>query len=204
MQLLGIEAIYPKVNTSKPAVGHRIYPYLLRGLAIIWVHQVWATDITYVPMSTGYMYLMAIIDLYSRYVLSWSVSNTMDAEWCCQVLRKALSSYPQPEIFNTDQGSQFTSDDFTNVLLSQNIRISMDGKGRALDNIFVERLWRSVKYEDIYLKAYQDGWQLEAGLQAYFEFYNCRRFHQALNYQTPEQVLKGIKISQKPIQNKTN
>lgn len=190
MQLIGIEAIYPKVNTSKPANGHLIYPYLLRGLAIIRVHQVWATDITYVPMANGYMYLMAVIDLHSRYVLSWSVSNTMDAAWCCQVLQKALAIYPQPEIFNTDQGSQFTSDDFTSILLNRNIRISMDGKGRALDNIFVERLWRTVKYEDIYLKEYRDGWQLEAGLQAYFEFYNCRRFHQSLNYRTPEQVLK--------------
>lgn len=204
MQTLGIEAIYPKINTSKQAKGHRIYPYLLRGLVILRVHQVWATDITYVPMATGYMYLMAIIDLHSRYVLSWSVSNTMEAEWCCGVLRKALGSYPQPEIFNTDQGSQFTSDDFTDVLLSQNIRISMDGKGRALDNIFVERLWRTVKYEDIYLKAYQDGWQLEAGLQAYFDFYNCRRFHQSLNYRTPEQVLKGIKSTQKQVENKIN
>jgi len=118
-------------------------------------------------MANGYMYLMAVIDLHSRYVLSWSVSNTMDAAWCCQVLQKALSIYPQPEIFNTDQGSQFTSDDFTSILLNRNIRISMDGKGRALDNIFVERLWRTVKYEDIYLKEYRDGWQLEAGLQAY-------------------------------------
>lgn len=204
MQALGIEAIYPKVNTSKPAAGHRIYPYLLHGLVIVRVHQVWATDITYVPMATGYMYLMAIIDLHSRYVLNWSVSNAMDAEWCCQVLRKALASYPQPEIFNTDQGSQFTSDDFTAILLRQNIRISMDGKGRALDNIFVERLWRTVKYEDIYLKAYHDGWQLEAGLQAYFEFYNCRRFHQSLNYRTPEQVLMGTKNSQNQVENKIN
>lgn len=196
MQTIGIQAIYPKVNTSKPAVGHRIYPYLLRGLAIVRVHQVWATDITYVPMTTGYMYLMAIVDLGSRYVLNWSVSNTMDADWCCQVLRKALSMYPHPEIFNTDQGSQFTSNEFTAILLSKNIRISMDGKGRALDNIFVERLWRTVKYEDIYLKVYQDGWQLEAGLRDYFEFYNCRRFHQSLNYRTPEQALKEIKSSQ--------
>ena len=204
MQALGIEAIYPRINTSKPAKGHRIYPYLLRGLIIERVHQVWASDITYVPMATGYMYLMAIIDLHSRYVLNWSVSNTMEAEWCCSVLQNTLGNYPQPEIFNTDQGSQFTSDDFTGVLLSKNIRISMDGKGRALDNIFVERLWRTVKYEDIYLKAYQDGWQLEAGLQAYFEFYNCRRFHQSLNYRTPEQVLKGIKSNQKPVKNKIN
>jgi putative transposase len=159
MQTMGIEAIYPKVNTEasarlKPALGHKIYPYLLRGLAIVKVHQVWATDITYIPMEDGYMYLMAIIDLHSRYVLVWSVSNTMDAEWCSRVLKEALDKYPAPEIFNTDQGSQFTSEVFTQVLLSFQIRISMDGKGRALDNIFVERLWPvrrcgTVKYENI-------------------------------------------------------
>lgn len=190
----GIEAIYTKPNTSKPASGHRIYPYLLSGLAIIRVHQVWATDITYIPMKAGYMYLMAILDLHSRYVLKWAVSNTMTAEWCSQLLKDTLSIYPAPAIFNTDQGSQFTSDTFTAVLLAANIQISMDGKGRAIDNIFVERIWRTVKYEDIYLKAYADGWELEAGLRAYFEFYNCRRFHQALAYLTPEQVFtKGEK-----------
>ena len=191
MQVVGIETIYAKMNTSKPAIGHRIYPYLLRGLTIDRIHQVWATDITYVPMQAGYMYLIAIIDLHSRYVLKWSISNTMTADWCSQVLGEALASYPNPSIFNSDQGSQFTADVFTALLLKANVQISMDGKGRALDNIFVERLWRTVKYEDIYLKAYADGWQLGAGLQAYFEFYNCRRFHQALAYQTPEQVLKG-------------
>lgn len=205
MQTMGIEAIYPKVNTSKPAIGHKIYPYLLRGLAIVKVHQVWATDITYIPMEDGYMYLMAIIDLHSRYVLVWSVSNTMDAEWCSQVLQKVLEKYPAPEIFNTDQGSQFTSEVFTQVLLSSHIQISMDGKGRALDNIFVERLWRTVKYENVYLRAYADGWQLEAGLSAYFEFYNERRFHQSLNYQTPQQVLKGIeKKAPNQVENKIN
>jgi len=205
MQTMGIEAIYPKVNTSKPAVGHKIYPYLLRGLAVVKVHQVWATDITYIPMADGYMYLMAIIDLHSRYVLVWSVSNTMDAEWCSQVLREALEKYPAPEIFNTDQGSQFTSEVFTQVLLSSQIRISMDGKGRALDNIFVERLWRTVKYENVYLMVYVDGWQLESGLSAYFTFYNERRFHQSLNYRTPEQVLKGIeKRAPNQVENKTN
>lgn len=204
MQVVGIETIYAKINTSKPAVGHRIYPYLLRGLTIIRVHQVWATDITYIPMQTGYMYLMAIIDLYSRYVLKWSVSNTMTADWCRQVLQQTLADYPAPAIFNTDQGSQFTADIFTTLLQKANVQISMDGKGRALDNIFVERLWRTVKYEDIYLKAYADGWQLEAGLQAYFEFYNCRRFHQALAYQTPEQVLKGANSSLNQVENKIN
>lgn len=150
MQTMGLEAIYPKINLSKPAAGHKIYPYLLRGLSITRVHQVWATDITYVPMADGYMYLIAIIDLYSRYVLVWSVSNTMDAEWCSGILRQALAAYSPPEIFNTDQGSQFTSEEFTGTLLDANIRISMDGQGRALDNIFIERLWRTVKYENIY------------------------------------------------------
>lgn len=204
IQIVGIETIYAKVNTSKPAIGHRIYPYLLRGLVIERVHQVWATDITYVPMQTGYMYLMAIIDLHSRYVLKWSISNTMTADWCSHVLQETLEKYPNPIIFNTDQGSQFTADVFTARLLKANVLISMDGKGRALDNIFVERLWRTVKYEDIYLKAYADGWQLETGLQAYFEFYNCRRFHQGLNYRTPEQVLKGIKSTVNKVENKIN
>ena len=204
MQVVGIETIYAKINTSKPAIGHRIYPYLLRGLCIDQVHQVWATDITYIPMKTGYMYLIAIIDLYSRYVLKWSVSNTMAAEWCSRVLQEALSIYPRPTIFNTDQGSQFTADVFTSVLQEAKVQISMDGKGRAIDNIFVERLWRTVKYEDIYLKAYADGWQLEAGLKAYFEFYNCQRFHQALAYQTPEQVLKGAKSNKNQVGKNNN
>lgn len=204
MQTIGIEAIYPKVNTSQPAQGHRIYPYLLRGLTIAEVHQVWATDITYVPMATGYMYLMAVMDLHSRYVLVWSVSSTMDAAWCSGVLRQALAAYPSPAIFNTDQGSQFTSDEFRGLLAESGIRISMDGKGRALDNIFVERLWRTVKYEDIYLRAYSDGWELETGLSRYFEFYNCRRFHQSLNYRTPEQVLKGGENTQNPMNLKIN
>lgn len=205
MQAMGLEAIYPKVNTSKPAANHRVYPYLLRGVKIVKTHQVWATDITYVPMAEGYMYLMAVIDLHSRYVLTWSVSNTMDAAWCSRVLRQALEAYPAPEIFNTDQGSQFTSEEFTQTLLNAGIRISMDGKGRALDNIFVERLWRTVKYENIYLKAYADGWQLESGLDAYFEFYNHRRFHQGLSYRTPVEVLKGEKKEeQNQVGNKIN
>jgi putative transposase len=198
MQVVGIEATYCKPNTSKSAPGHQIYPYLLRGLAIVRVHQVWATDITYVPMQTGYMYLIAIIDLHSRYVLGWAVSNTMTAEWCSQVLKDTLAKYPAPAIFNTDQGSQFTAEVFTSVLLEAGIQISMDGKGRAIDNIFVERLWRTVKYEDIYLRAYADGWELEAGLTRYFRFYNGERFHQGLAYQTPEQVFgKGKKEEQR-------
>jgi putative transposase len=148
--------------------------------------------------------MRAIIDLYSRYVLKWSISNTMDADWRGQVLAETLAAYPAPEIFNTDQGSQFTSESFTALLLKAEVRVSMDGKGRALDNIFVERLWRTVKYEDIYLKAYQDGWQLEAGLQVYFEFYNGRRFHQGLSYKTPEQVLMGIKSDINQVGNRIN
>jgi len=199
MQLMGIEAIYCKPNTSRPNQAHKIYPYLLKGLPITKVNQVWATDITYVPMERGFMYLMAIMDLYSRYVLEWSVSNTMEAEWCTQTLQKAISKYGQPGIFNTDQGSQFTAELFVGVLLSNGIQPSMDGKGRAIDNIFVERLWRSVKYEDIYLKAYDGGWQLEKGMSRYFNFYNQQRLHQGLNYQTPQQVYqqaRALKIIQ--------
>jgi putative transposase len=196
MQVVGIEAIYCKPNTSKPTPGHRIYPYLLRGLAIVRVHQVWATDITYVPMPTGYMYLIAIIDLYSRYVLKWSVSNTMTADWCSQVLTDALMLYPAPTIFIQHRPGQSIHGGSLHrcAVLEAGIQISMDGKGRAIDNIFVERLWRTVKYEDIYVKAYADGWALEAGLRAYFTFYNSQRFHQGLAYQTPEQVFgKGKK-----------
>jgi putative transposase len=188
MQLMGIEAIYPRPNTSQPNQAHKVYPYLLKGLSITKANQVWATDITYVPMERGFMYLIAIIDLYSRYVLEWSVSNTMEAEWCTQTLQKAISKYGKPGIFNTDQGSQFTAELFVGVLLAHDIQPSMDGKGRAIDNIFVERLWRSVKYEDIYLKAYADGWQLEKGMSSYFKFYNQERMHQSLAYQTPQKV----------------
>ena len=188
MRVMGIEAIYCRPNTSAPNKAHKIYPYLLKGLSITRANQVWATDITYVPMQKGFMYLMAIIDLYSRCVLEWSVSNSMEAEWCAHTLKKALSRYGKPDLFNTDQGSQFTADLFVEVLLSNQIQPSMDGKGRAIDNIFVERLWRSVKYEDIYLKSYHDGWHLEQGMEAYFRFYNQERAHQSLNLQTPQQV----------------
>ncbi|MDO1449175.1 IS3 family transposase [Rhodocytophaga aerolata] len=168
MRVMGIEAIYCRPNTSQANKAHKIYPYLLKGLSITGANQVWATDITYIPMKKGFMYLMAIIDLYSRYVLEWSISNTMESEWCSQTLKKALTKHGKPVLFNTDQGSQFTADLFLEVLLSNGIQPSMDGKGRAVDNIFVERLWRSVKYEDIYLKAYEDGWQLEQGMDNYF------------------------------------
>jgi putative transposase len=190
MRIMGIEAIYCRPHTSQPNKAHKIYPYLLKGLSITQANQVWATDITYVPMRKGFMYLMAIIDLYSRYVLEWSVSNTMESEWCTETLKKALKKYGKPALFNTDQGSQFTADLFVEVLLSHDIQPSMDGKGRAIDNIFVERLWRSVKYEDIYLKAYEDGWQLEQGMNNYFRFYNQERTHQSLKYHTPEKIYK--------------
>lgn len=191
MRLMDIEAIYCRPNTSQANKAHKIYPYLLKGLLITRANQVWATDITYVPMRKGFMYLMAIIDLYSRYVLEWSISNTMESEWCVETLKKALLKYGKPVVFNTDQGSQFTADSFVDVLLSHSIQPSMDGKGRASDNIFIERLWRSVKYEDIYLKAYEDGWQLEEDMARYFRFYNQESTHQSLNYQTPQKVYRN-------------
>jgi putative transposase len=197
MRVMGIEAIYCRPNTSQPNKAHKIYPYLLKGLSITKANQVWATDITYVPMRKGFMYLMAIIDLYSRYVLEWSISNTMESEWCTETLKKALKKHGKPVLFNTDQGSQFTADLFVDVLLSHDIQPSMDGKGRAIDNIFIERLWRSVKYEDIYLKAYEDGWQLEQGMNNYFCFYNQERIHQSLKYQTPKNVYKNSCLTEK-------
>lgn len=190
MQLMGLQAIYPKPRTSTPAPGHKIYPYLLRGLKITRPNQVWSADITYVPLPNGFMYLVAIIDWFSRYVLAWQLSNTLDGHFCIQALQQALQG-GQPEIFNTDQGAQFTSLDFTSILEAADIRISMDGRGRALDNIFVERLWRSVKYEDIYLKDYATVPALITGLTIYFTFYNNERFHQSLGYRTPVEVHFG-------------
>ena len=165
---MGWQTIYPKPNTSKPDKAHKTYPYLLKGLIIDRVNQVWAMDITYVPMSKGFMYLCAIIDVYSRHVVRWSVSNSMCTEWVTQVVEEAIRGEGKPEIFNTNQGSQFTSEVFTEVLKSNGIRISMDGRGRAKDNIFIERLWRSVKYENIYLYSYEDGLSLYKGLNEYF------------------------------------
>jgi putative transposase len=188
MRLMGLMAIYQKPNTSQADKTHYKYPYLLKGLAITRPNQVWAADITYIPMKRGFMYLMAIIDLHSRYVVGWSVSNSMEADWSTQVLEEAIARYGKPDIFNTDQGSQFTSDVFIKTLTDKHITISMDGKGRALDNIFIERLWRSVKYENIYLNAYGDGTSLYQGLKTYFEFYNQKRFHQSLDYQTPQSI----------------
>lgn len=188
MRLMGIQSIAPRPNTSQPHPQHKVYPYLLRGLPIVRPGQVYSTDITYIRVGRGFAYLVAVIDWYSRKVLSWRLSNTMDTTFCVEALREALMRYGPPEIFNSDQGSQFTSTDFTQVLKDYQVRISMDGKGRALDNIFVERLWRSVKYEEVYAKHYQSMQEAKAGLAAYFRFFNEQRPHQALNNRTPAEV----------------
>ena len=190
MQVMGLQAIAPGPNTSRPAPQHPIYPYLLRGVAITRINQVWSCDITYLPMPRGFVYLFAVIDWYSRYVLSWEISTTLDVAFCLEGLDRALS-LGTPEIFNTDQGSQFTSSDFTGRLLAAGITISMDGRGRALDNIFVERLWRTVKYEDVYLKGYETPREVFCGLGGYFPYYNEERPHQALDYKTPVAVYRG-------------
>ena len=187
MRLMGLEAIYRRPNTSKPAPGHRVYPYLLKGVDVNRVDQVWAADITYIPMAQGFLYLVAIMDWHSRHVLAWKLSNTMDTDFCVTALEAALGK-GRPEVFNTDQGAQFTSDAFTQTLQERGIRVSMDGKDRYLDNIFVERLWRSIKYEEVYLKAYQTVAEARVGINAYLEFYNRRRPHQSLGYRTPAQV----------------
>lgn len=187
LQKMGLQAIYPKPKTSIAGKGHKIYPYLLRGLEITRPNQVWSSDITYIPMRQGFMYLVAIMDWFSRYVLAWQLSNTLDGYFCQDVLQQVLQQ-DQPEIFNTDQGVQFTAHEFTDYLEKAEIRISMDGRGRALDNIFIERLWRSVKYEDIYLKDYASVPELDTGLAEYFRFYNEERLHQNLEYQTPAEV----------------
>jgi len=191
MRELGLVAICPGPSTSKPAPGHKIYPYLLRNKQIVRPNQVWSTDITYVRLERGFAYLVAIIDWFSRYVLSWKLSNTMDMRFCVDALEEALQT-GEPEIFNTDQGAQFTSPIFTNTLINKGILVSMDGRGRALDNIFVERLWRSVKYENIYLMGYQDLFEAEDGLEQYFDFYNVERPHQSLRYQRPCEVHFGL------------
>lgn len=191
MRQMGLRAMYPKPRTSQSGAGHTIYPYLLNGLTINRPNQVWASDICYVPMAKGFMYLTVIMDWYSRRVLAWRVSNTLDAEACIAALEEALGRYGPPEIFNTDQGAQYTSEAFIAVLQRQSIHISMDGKGRWVDNVFVERLWRSVKYEDIYLRAYETPAALRRGLAQYFQFYNAQRRHQTLNRQTPDAVYFG-------------
>jgi len=191
LRQMGLEAIYPKPNLSAPAPGHRIYPYRLRNVVITHPNQVWSSDITYIRLRAGFIYLVAVMDWFSRYVLSWEISTSLDAGFCCSPLDRALRQ-GSPEIFNTDQGSQFTSEAFTGRLQDENIVISMDGRGRALDNVFVERLWRTVKYEDVYLKDYSDPPDAVQNLTTYFRFYNGQRPHQALNYQTPEAVYRRL------------
>ena len=191
MRLMGIAALYPKPKLSKAHPEDKVYPYLLRDVAITAPNQVWSTDITYVPMPDGFMYLVAVIDWYSRYVLSWQLSNTLEGWFCLEALEQALEQ-GTPTIFNTDQGSQFTAGRFRGCLEAAGISVSMDGRGRALDNVFIERLWRSVKYEDIYLKAYEDVPALDGGLTTYFGYYNDERLHQSLGYKTPAEVHYGL------------
>jgi putative transposase len=190
MRILGLAGMAPGPNTSKGHPAHAVYPYLLRGLGIVRPNQVWSTDITYIRLAHGFVYLVAVIDWYSRKVLAWEVSNTMDVGFCVDCLATALRLYGTPEIFNTDQGAQFTSDKWIAVLKGKGITISMDGRGRALDNIFVERLWRSVKHEDVYLKGYAHLPELLSGLADYFVFYNSGRYHQSLAYKTPDEVYR--------------
>ena len=191
MRVMGIEALVPRPGTSKPAPGHKIYPYLLRGLAIAEPNHVWAADITYIPMARGFLYLVAIIDWASRAVLAWRLSNTIDRRFCVEALEEALERYGKPKIFNTDQGAQFTSAAFTDKLEKAGVAISMDGRGRFMDNIFIERLWRSIKYEEVHLKAYADGREARAGIGSWMTFYNFRRPHQAMNNQTPMAVWRN-------------
>ena len=188
MKRMGIEALYRRPNTSKPQPGHKIYPYLLRKLPITRPNQVWAMDITYIPMARGFIYLAAVLDWFTRRVLSWRVSITLEAAFCIEAVEEALARHGKPEIFNTDQGSQFTSTDFIKVLASREIKISMDGKGAWRDNVFVERLWRTIKYEEVYLRAYANVPEARAGLGRYIEFYNSRRPHSALDGRTPDQA----------------
>ena len=187
MRLMGLEAIYPKPKLSAAGRGHRIYPYLLRDVSVERPDQVWSTDITYVPLVSGFMYLAAIIDWFSRYVLAWRLSNTLDGSFCLEMLDEALSR-GRPEVFNTDQGVQFTAQAWTGRLESAGVQVSMDGRGRCLDNIFVERLWRSLKYEEVYLKDYASVPEARAGIAGYFQFYNHQRLHQSLDYQTPAAI----------------
>jgi len=189
MRRMGMQAITPGPHTSNPAPGHTIYPYLLCNKEIDRVNQVWSTDITYIPMQRGFMYLAAVLEWHSRYVLSWELSNTLESSFCVTALERALTQ-GTPEIFNTDQGSQFTSEVFTSVLLDKEIAISMDGRGRALDNVFIERLWWSVKYEEVYPKSYADGHALHRGLGVYFDYYNNERKHSALDKRTPAEVFQ--------------
>lgn len=190
LRQMGLEAIGPKPRLSIAAPGHRIFPYLLRGLTISSPNQVWSTDITYIPLASGFAYLVAIMDWFSRYVLSWRISTTLDVGFCLEALEESLAG-AKPEIFNTDQGSQFTSEAFTSRLLDAKVRVSMDGRGRALDNVFIERLWRSLKYEDVYPRSYDSPAQARSGIARYFRFYNHERGHQAMDYRTPWEVYAG-------------
>lgn len=188
MRKMELRAVYPRPKTSNPGKGQKIFPYLLRGVAIERVNQVWSSDITFIPMLHGFLYLVAIMDWFSRFVLSWELSNSLERQFCLDALDRALAGFDKPEVFNTDQGSQFTSTDFTGEVIKNGIRMSMDGKGRVIDNIFLERLWWSVKYEEVYLKSYQDGQELWKSLKKYFEFYNYERPHESLGYMTPAEV----------------
>ena len=194
MRELGLQAIYPKKHLSQPGENHRKYPYLLAGMSIDRPNQVWCADITYVRMDRGFLYLVAIMDWFSRYVLSWLLSDRLEGDFCQEALERALSRYDGPEIFNSDQGSQFSCEDFTKLLEAHEIRISRDGRGRVYDNIFIERLWRTVKYEEVYLRDYQDRSEAEDRLRRYFRFYNRERFHQALDYATPAEVYEGRRV----------
>lgn len=190
MAVLGLQAVYPKPRLSQPGEGHKIYPYLLDGVAITRVNQVWSTDITYIRMAGGFVYLVAVMDWFSRFVLSWALSLTLEADFCVDALQRALR-WGRPEIFNSDQGSQFTSDEFTGVLAQRGVAISMDGRGRCLDNIFIERLWRSLKYEEVYLREYTRVPEARTGIGNWFRFYNHQRFHQSLSYRTPAAVFQS-------------
>jgi putative transposase len=200
MRLMRLVPIYQEPNTSKKHPQHKIWPYLLRNMVVVRPNQVWCADITYIPMRRGFLYLVAIMDWYSRKVLAWRLSNTLEAEFCVDALKEALAKHGKPEIFNTDQGSQFTSREFTGLLEKEDIRISMDGRGRVFDNIFVERLWRSVKYEEVYLHTYQTVSEARHGLARYFLFYNRERLHESLGYQTPYEVYVKEQVTGNPMQ----
>ena len=195
MRVMGLRAIYRRPRTSQPAPEHRVYPYLVRNARVTRANQVWAADITYLPMARGFLYLVAIMDWHSRYVVAWGLSNTLETGFCAEALTEALGQ-GRPDVFNTDQGSQFTSREFTQILQDHSVKISMDGRGRYQDNILVERLWRTVKYEEVYLKAYANGLEARRGLREYFRFYNHRRPHQALGYRTPAEVFHGEPVEE--------
>jgi putative transposase len=192
MRLMGLESVAPKPATSKPAPEHPVYPYLLRNLVVSRPNQVWAADITYIPMARGFAYLVVVMDWYSRRVLAWRLSNTLETSFCLEALEEALQRFPKPDIFNTDQGSQFTAEAFTTTLREAGVTISMDGRGRCIDNVFVERVWRSLKYEEVFLHAYEDLVEARAGIGRYFDFYNLERPHQALGYRTPDAFHRGL------------